>query len=98
MKQIERSSSPNFIDADYSVELLCIISETQSWENIHKWLSPPDPSTNHNIAPGTHYKKPAIWFFQERIYQEWKSTSSLLWVSGKRASLPIFPGHTLMIP
>ena len=93
MKQIERSSSINFIDANYSMELLCIISENQLRENIHKWLSPPDPSTNHNIACGTHHKKTAIWFFQGSIYQEWKSTSSLLWIHGKRAFCPIFPRH-----
>ena len=86
MKQIERSSS-NFVDADYSVKLLCIciILENQLRENIHKWLSPPDPSTNHNIACGTHHKKTANWFFQGSIYQEWKSTSPLLWIHGKRA-------------
>ena len=53
-------------------------------KNIHKWLSPPDPSTNHNIARGTQYKKAATWFFQGSIFREWKSTPSLLWIYGKR--------------
>ena len=52
--------------------------------NGHKWLSPPDPSTNHNIACGTHHKKTATWFFQGNIFREWKSTGSLLWIHGKR--------------
>ncbi|KAF8501749.1 hypothetical protein F5888DRAFT_1875370 [Russula emetica] len=62
------------------------IKRNQLRESTHKWLSPPDPSMNHNIACGTHYKKTANWFFQGRIYQEWKSTGSLLWVHGKPGS------------
>jgi hypothetical protein len=58
-------------------------------ESIHKWLSPPDPSTNHNIACGTYNKKTASWFFQGSIFQEWKSTGSLLWIHGKRLSRPL---------
>src|SRR6266852_5540427 len=87
MKQVERSSSPNLIDIDYRA--LCIISENQLREGIYKWLSPPDPSTNHNIACGIHHKKTATWFFEGNIYQEWKSKGSLLWVHGKRAPVPI---------
>ena len=59
-------------------------------ENIHKWLSPPDPSTNHNIACGTHQKKSASWFFQGSIFQDWKSSGSLLWVHGKRSHRRLF--------
>ncbi|KAF8496179.1 hypothetical protein F5888DRAFT_413684 [Russula emetica] len=62
------------------------IKREQLRENVHKWLSPPDPSKNHNIACNTHLKKTAKWFFQGRIYQEWKSTGSLLWVHGKPGS------------
>ncbi|KAF8474426.1 hypothetical protein DFH94DRAFT_129537 [Russula ochroleuca] len=62
------------------------IKRNQLRENIHKWLSPPDPSTNHNIACGTHHKKTATWFFQGSIFQEWKSTGSLLWIHGKPGS------------
>ena len=71
-----------------------IQSGKQLRESIYKWLSPPDPSENHNIARGTHHKKMATWFFQGRIYQEWKSNGSLLWVHGKRSSFPAF----LLIP
>jgi hypothetical protein len=86
--QVERSSSSNLIDTGHGA--LCIISENQLRESIHKWLSPPDPSTNHNIACGTHHKKTATWFFQGNIYQEWKSKGSLLWIHGKRAPLSQF--------
>jgi hypothetical protein len=58
-------------------------------ENIHKWLSPADPSTNHNIACGTHHKKPANWFFEGSIFREWKSKGSLIGINGKRALYPL---------
>ena len=79
--QVKRLLS-NFISADYRA--LPILSGNQLRENIHKWLSPPDPSTNHNIASGTDHKKPASWFFQGTLFREWKSTGSLLWIHGKR--------------
>jgi hypothetical protein len=79
--------SSNLIGADYSA--LPILLGKQLRESIHKWLSPPDPSTNHNIACGTHLKKTASWFFQGSIFQEWKSTGSLLWIHGKRLSCPL---------
>jgi hypothetical protein len=92
MKQVERSSSPNFIDIGYGA--LCIMSENQLRESIHTWLSPPDPSTNHNIACGTHRKKTAAWFFEGNIYQEWKSKGGNLWIHGKRAPCPNFLSDT----
>ena len=80
--QVKRLSS-NFIIVDH--QALHIPSVNQLRDSIHNWLSPPDPSTNHNIACGTRHKKMASWFFQGSIYQEWKSTGSLLWVHGKRS-------------
>ena len=64
------------------------VIDGQSWDDIHKWLSPPDPSTNHNIACATHQKRTANWFFQGSVFTGWKSTDSdpLLWIHGKRAS------------
>ena len=57
-------------------------------QDLRRWLSPPDPSTNHNIASNAHHKGTANWFFEGRTYKEWKSTDSdsLLWVHGKRMS------------
>jgi|ERR1700761_7114248 len=57
---------------------------------LRAWLSPADPSTNHNIARKAQYKGTAVWFFQGNIFVEWKSTGSLLWVHGKRALLSAF--------
>ena len=53
------------------------------------WLSPPDPSTNQNTACSTQHEGTATWFFEGSIFMEWKSKSStsLLWIHGKRVSL-----------
>ena len=70
-------------------------TEKQLRQDLHGWLSPPDPSTNHNIACSTHHKGTATWFFEGRTYKEWKSTGSesLLWIHGKRALLSHLPPH-----
>ena len=59
-------------------------------QDLRRWLSPSDPSTNHNIASNAHHKGTATWFFEGSTYKEWKSTASesLLWVHGKRVHLP----------
>ena len=63
-------------------------------EKLQNWLSPPDPSTNHNIARKVHHKGTTSWFFQGSIFKQWKS-SPLLWVHGKRMSLsPSTTPHT----
>ena len=84
---VKRLSYTNLISADYGD--LPIRLGNQLRESIHRWLSPPDPSTNHNIACGTHHKQTATWFFQGSIFQEWKSTGSLLWIHGKRLFYPL---------
>ncbi|KAH9009371.1 hypothetical protein EDB83DRAFT_463377 [Lactarius deliciosus] len=53
---------------------------------LRTWLSPADPSTNHNIARSAQHEGTAVWFFQGRIFIEWKSTGSLLWIHGKPGS------------
>ena len=63
---------------------LFILTESKLREKSRKWLSPPDPSTNHNIARKAHHKGTASWFFEGGIFDEWKSSPSLLWVHGKR--------------
>ncbi|KAF8491830.1 hypothetical protein F5888DRAFT_952652 [Russula emetica] len=55
-------------------------------EDLHSWLSPLDPSTNHEIACNAHHDGTATWFFHGGIYEEWKSTPSLLWMHGKPGS------------
>ncbi len=75
-------------------ERVKVIAENQLRESLRKWLSPPDPSTNHNTACGAHLKGTATWFFQGSIFQRWKSTNSLLWIHGKRAFLICYPADT----
>jgi hypothetical protein len=88
--EVKRLSSHNLSNAYHGA--LPILTGSQLRDSIHKWLSPPDPSTNHNIACSTHHKKEATWFFQGSIFREWKSAGSLLWVHGKRLSRP--PSHS----
>jgi len=59
-------------------------------DNLLRWLSPPDPSQNHNIASKAHHNGTTQWFFQGSIFNNWKSTGSFLWVHGKRALLLAF--------
>jgi hypothetical protein len=54
-------------------------------DSLLRWLSPPNPSTNHNIARKAHHNGTTQWFFQGSIFNWWKSTGSFLWVHGKRA-------------
>ncbi|KAH9008801.1 hypothetical protein EDB84DRAFT_1584341 [Lactarius hengduanensis] len=51
------------------------------------WMSPPDPSTNQNIASAAQHEGTTTWFFKGSIFLEWKfkATTSLLWIHGKRA-------------
>jgi hypothetical protein len=72
-------------------------SEDQLREKSRKWLSPPDPSTNHNIARKAHHKGTASWFFEGGIFEQWKSSPSLLWVHGKRM-FPFFSIHMSLKP
>ncbi|KAH9022094.1 hypothetical protein EDB83DRAFT_89710 [Lactarius deliciosus] len=66
--------------------------DEERWSRVRKdhreWLSPPDPSTNQNIASTTQHEGTATWFFQGSIFTEWKSrsTTSLLWIHGKPGS------------
>ncbi|KAI0277802.1 hypothetical protein BGY98DRAFT_934155 [Russula aff. rugulosa BPL654] len=61
-----------------------IFTGNQLRQDFLRWLSPPDPSINHNIACGAHHKRTAEWFCQGSIFTEWKSNGSLLWLHGKR--------------
>ena len=90
--QVEHLSSPNRVDARYTSSTTHTGNHLR--QNLRRWLSPPDPSTNHNIACRAHHKGTATWFVQGSIYNKWKSTPALLWVHGKRAPL----SHFLLTP
>jgi archaellum component FlaC len=89
--QIQRSWFPNRIHAGHAGSI--ILTGDLLQQNLRRWLSPQDPSTNHNISCNAHHKGTATWFFEGRTYKEWKSISSesLLWVHGKRVPCPILP-------
>jgi len=52
--------------------------------HVRSWLTPPDPSINHNIARNDYLEGTASWFLQSDSYKEWTTTGSLLWIHGKR--------------
>jgi len=56
-------------------------------QDLRRWLSPSDPSTNHNLASDSRREGTAGWFLQGSIFREWKFAGSLLWVHGKRTSI-----------
>lgn len=67
------------------------ITGNQLRDNLRHWLSPPDPSTNYNIATEAHHTGTAQWFFQSSIFKDWQSTGSFLWIHGNRTFLlPVF--------
>jgi hypothetical protein len=82
LPQMKKSVRSNFIVV--GSRGLFVLTENLLREKSQKWLSSPDPSTNHNIARKAHHKGTTSWFFQSRIYEEWKSSSSFLWIHGKR--------------
>ena len=96
--QVGPSRFSNHIDTSHAGP--SVLTGDELRKNLRKWLSPPDPSTNHIIARRAHHPGTATWFFQGTIYNEWKSTPSLLWVHGKRAPLSQFfcltPPHGIL--
>ena len=86
--QVNRESSPNTISL--TLQSSQIFPGIDLRERLRSWLSPPNPSINHNIACDAQHKGSAQWFFRGSIFGQWKSTVPFLWVHGKRASL-LFP-------
>ncbi|KAI9436020.1 hypothetical protein H4582DRAFT_2130262 [Lactarius indigo] len=62
------------------------VKRNQLRENLRKWQSPPDPSTNHNIAGDRQHEGTAEWFIESDHFETWKVTGSLLWIHGKPGS------------
>jgi len=83
--QVNRESSPNTISL--TLQTPQILAGNNLRERLRIWLSPPNPSINHNIACDAQHKGSAQWFFRGTIFSQWKSTGPFLWVHGKRASL-----------
>ena len=50
---------------------------------IIKWLSPPDPSPNYNIAKGQRHPNTGLWCLQSSQYRDWKAKiNAFLWFHG----------------
>ena len=50
---------------------------------ILRWLSPPDPSTNHQKGLKLRQADTGLWFLESEQYAEWKaSPSSFIWLYG----------------
>ena len=56
----------------------------QLQRDVRYWLSPPDPSTNHNFVRKARHSGTAAWFFESKALTEWKARGSFLWIHGKR--------------
>ena len=68
-----------------------VFAGEQLRESLRRWVTPPDPSTNHTIACGIQHNGSDQWFFRGSIFSERKSNGSLLWIYGKRMFCPIGP-------
>ncbi|KAI9856111.1 MAG: hypothetical protein M1813_009229 [Trichoglossum hirsutum] len=52
-------------------------------EKIHRWLSPPDPSFNHNEACKKRQAETGTWFVRSEQFADWKTNpNSFLWLHG----------------
>jgi len=88
--QVNRESSPDQIAL--TLQTLQIFSGNELRERLRIWLSPPNPSINHNFACDAQHQGSAQWFFSGSIFSQWKSTGPFLWVHGKRTYLRLlFP-------
>jgi hypothetical protein len=63
------------------------IAGDQFQNDVKLWLSPPDPSTNHNFISKKRHEGTASWFFKRDVFADWRSAGSFLWIYGERMSL-----------
>jgi hypothetical protein len=62
--------------------------DVQLRRDVQHWLAPPNPSTKHNTFWSARRQGTAAWFFENEVFTSWKTTGSLLWIHGIRASPP----------
>jgi hypothetical protein len=74
--QGNRELSPNPISL--TLQTPQILAGNDLRDRLRIWLSPPDPSINHNIACDARHKGSAQWFFRGTIFNQWKSTGPFL--------------------
>ena len=53
------------------------------FDKVMNWLSPPDPSTNFNIARELRHQRSGQWLLDSDTYSAWKAEpNSFLWLNG----------------
>jgi len=67
-----------------------MLTGNQLQDKLRTWLSPPNPSINHNTACEIHHRDTSKWFIQGTTFREWKENGSLLWIRGNRKLLRHF--------
>ncbi|KAH9069547.1 hypothetical protein EDB83DRAFT_2373120, partial [Lactarius deliciosus] len=67
----EINPSTNGVDVDN-------VKRNQLRDGLRKWQSPPDPSTNHNIAGDRQHEGIAEWVVESNQFESWKVAGSLL--------------------
>ncbi|THU87131.1 hypothetical protein K435DRAFT_867584, partial [Dendrothele bispora CBS 962.96] len=55
-------------------------------QDIRKWISAPDPSTNFVAACNKMTEGTGLWFVNDGNFQEWKNQGGLFWLQGKAGS------------
>ncbi|KAF8266719.1 hypothetical protein EI94DRAFT_1830495 [Lactarius quietus] len=53
-------------------------------KDLRKWIAPPDPSVNYNVASDAHHEGTTAWCTEGNTLANWKTSGSLLWIHGKR--------------
>ena len=66
-------------------------------QDVRRWLSAPDPWTNHNIARKAHHRGTSTWFTQSDVFKQWKGTGRLLWIHGLRTFVNFVSSPTAYI-
>ncbi|EMD33429.1 hypothetical protein CERSUDRAFT_126167 [Gelatoporia subvermispora B] len=82
-KEIQRALEALQLNMGQTLQELKYDSDVQKHRN---WLTPPDPSINHNLALRSYSEGTSAWFIDGQVMGEWKTTSSLLWIHGKPGS------------
>jgi hypothetical protein len=60
-------------------------TEDERRQKIYQWLSPPDPSSNHNSACKKRQPTTGAWFIESDEFKKWKmGPNSFLWLHGIR--------------
>ncbi|KAI0264832.1 hypothetical protein BC834DRAFT_970401 [Gloeopeniophorella convolvens] len=55
----------------------------QQAERYRSWLSVPNSSTNQANASEARYSDTSMWLVRGEVYEAWKSSGALLWITGK---------------